>query len=218
MNFWDYFPRRLELLFEKIKKRMEEILDKEIDCEKLILFSDGLYCVKNGKKRRFMRISHLEKRIDEERKFRDLLFLYNGTYELVNRYRKLLETVNVEEYTLRRWLRKNINQNPYAERFISKLNEYFPKAKMGDVFKYKVENRKENVIRLWSGFAFINEKGELIALSYTHLGTANLKDLDKFEKSLNTYHSFLYFFVYKRQLKFLVNDFLENLASVSSSS
>jgi len=213
MDFWDYYPSNLEGLFERIKYEIESILGKELKCEKLLLHSDGLYCFSNGQRKRLVREKSLKDRVDNEKDFRELLFLYNSTHNLIKTYKELLETLKVDEHTLRMWMFKNLSEVPFATRFISRLREYFPEAQLGYLFKYKVDNKEKNIVRLWSGLPFINEKGELFSFSYSHIGLAQIKNLDKFERSLNIYHNLLYLFAYKNQLKVLVNHFLRSLAN-----
>ena len=216
MDFWDYYPSNLEGLLEKIKNEIESILSKEIKCEKLLLHSDGLYCLESGKKKRLIRGKSLKSKIESEKDFRELLFLYNATHNLIKTYRNILETLKVSQHTLRMWMFKSLSEVPFATRFISKLREYFPSAQLGYLFKYKVENKEKNLVRLWSGLPFINEKGELFSFSYSHIGVAQIKNLDKFERSLNIYHNLLYLFTYRNQLKVSVNHFLHSLDNVPS--
>ena len=216
MDFWDYYPSNLEGLFEKVKSEIEKIFGRKMDCEKLLLHSDGLYCFSDGKKKRLIRKKSLESKIGSEKDFRELLFLYNATHELIKTYRELLETLKVDEHTLRMWMFKNLSEVPFATRFISRLREYFPEAQLRYLFKYKVDSKEKNLVRLRSGLPFINEKGELFSFSYSHIGVAQIKDLDKFERSLNIYHNLLYLFTYKNQLKVSVNRFLKNLDNAPS--
>ena len=218
MDFWDYYPLNIEGLFEKIKSEIESVLGKKIECEKLLLHSDGLYCFSMGKKKRLVREKSLKDRIANERDFKELIFLYNATYNLIKTYRNILETLKVDEHTLRMWMFKNLSEIPFATRFISRLREYFPEAQLGYLFKYKVENKEKNIVRLWNGLPFINEKGELFSFSYSHIGIAQIKNLDKFERSLNIYHNLLYLFTYRNQLKVSVNHFLHSLDNVPSPS
>ena len=215
MDFWDYYPSNLEGLLEKVKSEIEKILGKEVKCEKLTILSEGLYCLENGKKKRLIRKKTLESKIKSEKDFRELLFLYNATYKLIKTYREILETLKVDEHSLRTWMFKNLSHVPFANRFISRLREYFPEAPFGYLLRYKVEDKKNNVIRLQSGLPFINEKGELFSFSYSHIGIAKLKDLENFERSLKIYHNLLFLFTYKNQLKVSVNRFLKSLDNSS---
>ena len=216
MDFWDYYPLNIEGLLEKVKSEIESLLGRKIECEKLLLHSDGLYCFSKGKKKRLVREKSLKDRVESEKDFRELLFLYNATHNLIKTYRELLETLQVDEHTLRMWMFKNLSDVPFAKRFISKLREYFPPAQLGYLFKYKVDNKKNNLIRLWSGLPFISEKGELFSFSYSPIGVAQIKNLDKFEKSLRIYHNLLYLFTYRNQLKVSVNRFLKSLDNAPS--
>lgn len=211
-SFWDYFPSKLDLLFEKVQRRLEEITGKEISCEKIFRYSEGLYCFSNGKKRRLMRLTSASKLKLDENELYELLSLYNATGEVIRKIKEIAEAFEVEESTIREWTFRKVKEVPFVIRYMNTLLKYWPRATVGKFFKYKIENTEMKIVRLYEGIAVINEKGKLDTYPeekyMTHLSVAQLNDLENFKHLTSLYHTVIYPFVYKEQFYLIVAKFL----------
>ena len=208
-SFWDYFPSKLDLLFEKVQRRLEEITGKEISCEKIFRYSDGLYCVSNGKKRRLITASKLKL---NENELYELISLYNATGEVIRKIKEIAEALNVPESTVREWTFRKVSHVPYVIKFMNAVWKYYPKATPGKFFKYQIKNKEKKIVRLYEGLAIINEKGQLGTYPelkhMTYLGEARLVNLENLERYTKLYHTVLYPFAYKKQFYLIVTKFL----------
>lgn len=222
MDFWDFYPDKIDLLLNYVKKDLERILGKKISCERLYLWNYGLYCITGDKKWRLLTLKKLERRLREfqisDDTFYELLYLYNTTHSYLENYKYSLEFVSKRwgkdhERILRLSLfKKSRKTSVYTLFFFDKLKRYIPDAGIygGYYIKHEVLNKERCTIRLWVSKPAIDVQGSLIPfLELKHLGKIRVKDLSKFENLKKAYHSILYLFVFKEFLKPVIESYLK---------